>query len=134
VFGGSQSVVPFIFIGDEVWTCSEEIANNSHVIRWITTHEIRIITRVNLIAGMRIVRAQGPDRPPLLVLNTGLQSVCVESAMFILVQTQRPYTQLPVPLMIKLVVGVTSSREGGEALRSFIGVELELRSCKVSPS
>jgi hypothetical protein len=40
------------------------------VIRWITTHEIRIIARVNLIAGPWTVRALEPDRPPLLVLNT----------------------------------------------------------------
>jgi hypothetical protein len=61
---------PFIFIGEEVWTCSYEIANNFHVIRWITTHEIRIITWVDMIAGPRTFRALGPDCPPLLVLNT----------------------------------------------------------------
>jgi hypothetical protein len=50
VFGGSQSAAPFIFIEEDVCTCSSAIANNSHVIRWITTHEIKIITQVNLTA------------------------------------------------------------------------------------
>jgi hypothetical protein len=33
-------------------------------------HEIRIIDQINLIAGVRTVRAIGLDRPPLLVFNT----------------------------------------------------------------
>jgi hypothetical protein len=41
---------PFIYIG-EVWTHSLAIPNKPYVIRWITTHEIRIIALVNLIAG-----------------------------------------------------------------------------------
>jgi hypothetical protein len=48
----SQLVVPFIYIW-EVWTHSYEIANKSHMIKWITTDEIRIITRVNLIVRLR---------------------------------------------------------------------------------
>jgi hypothetical protein len=59
------------YIG-EVWTRSYVIANKFHVIRWITTHEIKIIDRVNLIAGARTVRALVPDHPPLLVFNTCL--------------------------------------------------------------
>jgi hypothetical protein len=45
------------------------MANKFHVIRWITTHEIKIIARVNLTAGARTVRALGPNPPPLLVFN-----------------------------------------------------------------
>jgi hypothetical protein len=51
VFGGSQLAVPLHIYKGEVWTHAQAIANKPHVIRWITTHEIRIIARVNLIAG-----------------------------------------------------------------------------------
>jgi hypothetical protein len=56
----------------------------------------------------------------------------VEDARFILVWTNVPTSShrqlaLTVPLMIKLVVGVTSGREKDERLPSlFIGVKVEL--------
>jgi hypothetical protein len=51
----------YIYIRGEVWTHSEAIANRSYVIRWITTHEIRITVRVNLMAGAWTVWALGSD-------------------------------------------------------------------------
>jgi hypothetical protein len=52
---------------------SYTIANRSHMIKWITTHEIRIITQINLVAGCGPSGPDrgpsGPDRPPLLVFN-----------------------------------------------------------------
>jgi hypothetical protein len=70
VFVGSQSVVSLHIYRGNVWIRSYAIANKPHMIRWIITHEIRIIIRVNLIAGAQTVRALGPDHPPLLVFNT----------------------------------------------------------------
>jgi hypothetical protein len=42
------------------------------------TYEIRIIDKVNLIVGSRIVRALGPDRLPLLMLNCELSQFLQE--------------------------------------------------------
>jgi hypothetical protein len=39
------------------------------MIRWLTTHEIRIIVQINLIAGAQTIRVLGPDRSPLLVVK-----------------------------------------------------------------
>jgi hypothetical protein len=62
--------------------------------------------------------------------------VCAENTRFILVWVQCLYLQssvaLPAPLIIKLVAGVTRSREREERLlRSLIGMEVELKSCMV---
>jgi hypothetical protein len=59
---------PFIYIGEGLDPFLA-ITNKSHVIRWMTTHEIRIIARVNLTAGARTVWALGLDYLPLLVFN-----------------------------------------------------------------
>jgi hypothetical protein len=48
------------------------------MIRWITTHEVRIIVLVNLIAGRWTIRCLGPDRPLILVFNSINCIVCVE--------------------------------------------------------
>jgi hypothetical protein len=63
--------------------------------------------------------------------------VCIEGARFILVWAECLYFQLSVACTTITIDdqtrsrGYKQSREGGEAPRSLIGVEVELRSCKV---
>jgi hypothetical protein len=63
--------------------------------------------------------------------------VCAEGTRFILVRAKRPYIQSLVAYAFNTIDdqtcirGYKQSREGGEAPRSLISVEVELRSYKV---
>jgi hypothetical protein len=62
--------------------------------------------------------------------------VCAEGARFILVWTEYPYLQLSMACATDTIDqtrsrGYKQLREGGEAPRSLIRVEMELRSCKM---
>jgi hypothetical protein len=63
--------------------------------------------------------------------------VCVEGTRFILVRAEYPYFQSLVACTTSTIDdqtrsrGYMQSREGEEASRSLIGVEVELISCKV---
>jgi hypothetical protein len=64
--------------------------------------------------------------------------VCPGGARFILIWAEHPYFQSSVAYATGIIDDQTrsrsykQSREGGEAPRSLIGVEVELRNCKVA--
>ena len=65
------------YIYGEVWTRSQTIANKSHVIRWITTHEIRIIPELTRSREHGLSRPQQGRNVHGFWCSTAALSICL---------------------------------------------------------